>query len=129
MNRHLNFATLAVFLSVCGGDLVVSNAHAADAITVEEYGELKEARDLSILVPYLQGAADAMWSANAALTGKGKPPLYCATGDKPLSATQLMELANHLLTALSKQGRPVSGSVSITTVAANAVVFAFPCRS
>lgn len=111
-----------------GFGLATPNAYAADAITVEEYVELKEARDLSILVPYLQGAADAMWSANSALVGAGKPPLYCTTEDRPLSATRLMELTNKLLANLGRQGRPASPDLSITTVAANAVVLAHPCH-
>lgn len=69
-----------------------------------------------------------MWSANSALVGAGKPPLYCTTEDRPLSATRLMELTNKLLANLGRQGRPASPDLSITTAAANAVVLLYPCK-
>lgn len=105
-----------------------ASACAADAITVEEYGQLKNEKGMAILIPYLQGAADALWSANAALQGGGKAPLYCPASDKPLSATELLQLTDRLLATLARQGKAVPGKLPVTTVAANAVVLAHPCR-
>lgn len=103
-------------------------ASAADAITVEEYAQLKNEKGVAILVPYLQGAADAMWSANTALIGGGKAPLYCSDSDKPLSATELMVLTDRLLANLIRRGETVPATLYVTTAAANAIVLAHPCN-
>jgi hypothetical protein len=115
----------SIALSIVG---MTAPAGAADAITVEEYAQLKNEKGMAILIPYLQGAADALWSANAALQGGGKAPLYCSASGKPLSATELLQLTDRLLANLARQGKAAPRKLPVTTVAANAVVLAHPCR-
>jgi hypothetical protein len=121
-------AILCSLVAVCGGLISAESAQAADAITVHEYVGLKRSNDMSILVPYMSGAADALWSSNAALMGGGKPPLYCSGADRPLSATQLIQLTDKLLADLIRRGNPAPPEMTLTTVSANAVVIAFACK-
>lgn len=101
---------------------------AASPITISEYVELKREKNVDILVPYMSGAADALWSANFVLLAMGKRPLYCGQNDSPISATQLISLTDSFLASAIRSGKTPPSSMTLTTVSANAVAAAFPCK-
>jgi hypothetical protein len=120
--------TKASFITLVSLLFAAVPVQAASPITISEYVELKREKNVDILVPYMSGAADALWSTNFVLLATGKRPLYCGQNDSPISATQLINLTDNFLASAIRSGRTPPNAMTLTTVSANAVATAFPCN-